>query len=389
MADALEGAESPISLVQRANRLIESLKKAAVSEERTSYRFLLGTEPAHVLLLAMDAPLINQCIKVHLVEKWRQQCLQLAGERSQHLRIQIVDRWNARIGYLDKQEFHLTLPATETRPTFEEITRLGQGDSERQDSLQPRTWNVHVSAFVLSGDCRQIFMRKCLGKFSRSSSKDADESPHLDPGKWDRSIGGHLLFGGTPRKELSDEVVHHLASDLWPIVPEDLNFVDFSDFVECCRDRGRSLKKLARTHTKEVILASLGAPFRCTYPRKRWFVDANLPDETIVEPVLSLPFLCLLPPEVKNSEVFPYRGGKVPGGRLDHSSGWASLKHGQVSDLITRIQKCTGKMEHEMTLPTGVRTRPKRKGDSDVPLTWEAVAFFHAYGAKLLGCMCD
>jgi hypothetical protein len=363
-------------LLQESADLINDVAEAKKYGSESQIKDLLTSEPASLILLVFNDDVLTRAMKEHLIDKWTDESIQLRGERSHNIRIQLLDGKKKPVGVLDKEKFHLALQAV-----GEGASMAPPRDEQWVNGVQ--VWNVHVSAFVLSGKADKLILRKCL-------DMGTPDYPHLDPGKWDRSIAGHARYSGRYVRELTAEIRHHFEGGDWSMDSGELHeFANRKQFRNACSS---SQGSPSVPHGK-MLVYRLGDPVQGMFPRTRWHRgNGGRPQqEIILEPVIAMPYLCLLPSICSDMRHLPSPVGH------SHCSNWLEMSKGQVSELSSSIDQEFSTIEADGHLQPGhwieipvdhsMTYLPDEDGSRAETITWEAALLLHLFADEILKCM--
>jgi hypothetical protein len=219
---------------------------------------LLCTAPPHSVLAAISEDVVFDAIKLHLLAQWKQELGFLAETRTNWL-IQITDQEGNPKGDIDRAAYHTEFCREHPLPLY----------------------NLHVVGFTLTHDARHLLLRKRVC-----------EDILFDPGKWDRSVHGHVRQHSTWNIEFQDEVLHHFGT----CGVRTCNYVTSRQFLDQCRERqtaGADLGQLGNSafYGTELLALVLHADaLPDTYDRVRASDGV-----TVREMVRSRLYLSLLP----------------------------------------------------------------------------------------------
>lgn len=357
-------------------RDLTSALKANSDEERlTNVRHLLSCEPPYMLLVALRDEVVNTTVKKYLLGKWEREREQLLGGRSPRIRIRMLDAEHAPAGSIEKRRYHLMLSAVRDGDYLPNPLEY-KGDHGTEHAI----WNSHVSCLAITGDAKHLVLRHCLGT-------DRRDDPHLDPDKLDRTVGGHVRYGHSEGIELRDEILHHLETQAWPGAKRDYNaLVSKDDFLKECRSRHEGISKEVR-----LLILRLGGPLQAPYLRTRWYpsneneLPTSIKEESILEPVISMPYLLLLPPQMRSLNDLP----KTPN---DHAAGWTLLDWRSIELIVTEAKRFgEERLPGELWLPL-----PDQRANVDVAeterpsckhLSWELVHTICEFAEAIGECL--
>ena len=278
-----------------AARLAEELRSTAstgihdAQVLRANVEGLLTTWPAHVAMSVLSEDVVYQAIKAHLIAQWKHELLTLSETRPGWI-IQLTNCNGEPKGELEKDACHRAL--------------YGEEESE--------LYNLHVAAFVLTSDARRLILRK-----------RRDDGPYFDPGKWDRTVTGHVKKDSTYSREFCSEVLEHFESG----GVRGTTFVTRAQFVEVCQQRATQSSRMGGEknagvlHGRDVIAFSLHAEaLPNVYRRVR--AEDSMP---IMESVRSMLYLCIMPrPELPLGD---------PSGK--HFADWVEVPLEEVGRLLS------------------------------------------------------
>jgi len=281
------------SLEAHGERLGAQLR-ALEHPNRHDVETLLCTAPAHSVMTAVAEDLVFEAIKLHLVAQWRHELGFLAETRTSWL-IQVADRAGNPKGDIDKGVYHAEFCTEHPTPLY----------------------NLHVAGFTLSHDARHLLLRKRVG-----------QDIFFDPGRWDRSLHGHVRQHSSYNTEFQNEVLHHFGT----CGARSCNFVTPRQFLDHCRERRAAgadvglLGQSAFYGTELLTLVLHADAIPETYDRVR-AADGS----TVRETVRSRLYLSILP-----ASELPSRD---PTGK--HFADWALLPVEQVRNLLESGQAVT------------------------------------------------
>lgn len=373
---------------EKAKKIRTRLENAKTKDENDdSITHILSSEPAEILLILLKDTIVIQAVKKHLIEKWTYQSKELAGDRSPKLRISLVDVETHPRGSMQKRPYHLLLPQLmeipknlhETSYTIDENDIVNM-DIDKLNKNYP-AWNLHVSAFAIMGNGRYLLLRHCL--------KRNDLNPHFDPECWDRTISGHIRRNGNPRKEITDEICHHFAGSTSEWLEKCETILEFEDLDELNRIASRRRQKQNESGHKNIIAAQLGRSFCGIYPRKKYEDTDNKNDVWLKEPVISFPFLLLLPSFMNDfsKENFPTVDSKNT-----HASGWAIWSAQQCKKLIDQIRDKDNQSIKDfpkIIKPESRLIHNKSEDICNLYLTWETARLLYLFGDNIIKCIGD
>lgn len=289
IAEILDGRDTGSHLAvldqSKATSIRRELQQA--DESRRS-RVIAKKLPANVLRYFEGA--VHEAIRAHLLQLWHEDLERLRDEeRTPHAFIRLQDREQKDRGYVDKRLFHES-----RRYVRDDLT-----PEEDEESLR----NLHVAGFVFTSDGRRLVLRR-----------RSDEA-RFDPGKWDRTICGHVRMHSNYADELRMEVPHHFGSG--PTRVEDCEFVDLPKFTEELTRRQRSRQRGARgARMQRMVVAPVREPVDGTY--KRSWPDSGA---IITEHAFTMSYMCLLPTP------------QLPEDWNAHFAGWAEIELKELGKL--------------------------------------------------------
>jgi hypothetical protein len=252
---------------------------------------LLCTAPSHRVMAAISEDVVFEAIKLHLLDQWKHE-LGFLGETRTSWLIQVTDREGNPKGDIDKWTYLTEFCGEHPLPLY----------------------NLHVVGFVLTHDARHLLLRKRVC-----------EDILFDPGRWDRSVHGHVRQHSSYNIEFQTEVLHHFGT----CGVRTCNFVTPRQFLDQCRERRSAeanlglLGKSAFYGTELLALVLHADAIPDTYDRVRASDGA-----TVREMVRSRLYLGLLP-----TAELPQRD---PTGK--HFVDWALLPVEQVRPFLETDQ---------------------------------------------------
>ncbi|MEW6533983.1 MAG: SIR2 family protein, partial [Candidatus Auribacterota bacterium] len=384
--------------VKKIQKTLEAFKKRILDikmngKEGCVYdrlNFEIINQPAHILLIVLNKSLLSSAIKVHLIEKWTNLFEQLIGDRSHDLRLALRDARDKICGSVPKASFHLNLPPfSEGLDKIKGIDISGEIEKsllnkENFDekgylddlNLSYPLWNTHISGFAITGDRKNLVFRRCL---TQHMTKLQHSHPHLEPGYWDRTISGHVLRGSNAFKELSDEITHHFKGVKNMGALDDDGNLSFE--LLCSKTEFKNTFK-GDARDKIVVRHFSCKPLQMIIPKKRWHIK-NEDSEYIQEPIFSMPFIILLPPEITKSRDLPKINKKN-----NHSAGWLFLNKINVKNLIASLTRNYEERifidTEEIDMSKDIVLFSKDDLGTKLELTWECVLFLKYFGEEIV-----
>ncbi|MFO7907652.1 MAG: SIR2 family protein [Pirellulaceae bacterium] len=255
---------APETYNSEAAQLAGEIRAAARSGDgdpelvRDTVEILLTTSPAHVVLNVLADEILYQAIKQHLIAQWEQE-MEMLEETRPGWMIRLETEDGKPKGDLDKDACHTSL--------------YGRNESA--------LYNLHMGAFALTSDAKRLILRK----------RRAD-GPPFDPGKWDRTVSGHVRKDSTFSLEFTHEVLDHFES----CGICESSVVSPAEFMKCshrrCQESSTSRQSVWNDgHAGELLAVRLHRdPIPGVYDRVR------APDsEPVKESARSMLYLCIMP----------------------------------------------------------------------------------------------
>lgn len=221
---------------------------------RKDVETLVGTSPPHAVLSVVADRIVYEAIKLHLIGQWREELETLRKDRP-NWRIEVTDSNGKPKGTLEKDVYHQLIAR----------------------SKDPDLYNLHAAGFVLTSDAQRVILRK---------RQDGMASPLFDPGKWDRTVHGHVRHGVHFSQEFLSELMEHFSD----CNVHACEFVAQEQFVNICRQRRNETDFHPPRHAPIFTLQLRRDPIVDTY--ERWRPGYSQPIE---EPVRTMLYVCLMP----------------------------------------------------------------------------------------------